>query len=51
MKKKIIIDSTQLDEGYLNLINLKLIFQSQDKRNYLKYIFYILFLIFFLMSK
>ena len=46
-KKKIIIDSTQLDEEYINLTNLKLIFQNQDKRNYLKYIFYILFLVFF----
>ena len=46
-KKKIKIDSTQLDEEYINLTNLKLIFQNQDERNYLKYIFYFLFLIFF----
>ena len=50
-KKKIKIDITQLDEEYINLNNLKLIFQNQDKRNYLKYVFCILFLVFFLNIK
>lgn len=44
---KIKIDLTQSDEEYISLNNLKLIFQNQDKRNYLKYIFYLLLLVFF----
>ena len=35
----------------IKLNNLKLIFQNQDKRNYIKYIFYILFLVFFFKVK
>ena len=44
-KKK--IDLLDLDEDYINLNNLKWILKNQEKKNFLKYIFYILLLVFF----
>lgn len=55
MKKKIInfdlTDKNIYDEEYIHFNNLKWIFQKQDNKNYLKYIFYIFLLFFFLNIK
>ena len=50
-KKKIDLNNNRLDldEEYINLNNLKWILQKQEKNNFLKYIFYVLLLVFFLM--
>ena len=50
-KKEIDSDNNHLDEEYINLNNLKWIFQKEKRRNYLKYIFYILLFIIFLNIK
>ena len=48
-KKKIDLYNNRLDldEEYINLNNLKWILQKQEKNNFLKYIFYVLLLVFF----